>query len=132
MPALWPCLLRYIFSKKCIEKHIVDPIRRPWDSLFARREPYYIIVHLKDGRTIAGMYGQDSLAAAYPMKEQLYLQETWTINTYTGQWSRVGGTKGVLILGDEILCLELLEGSNQDGHGQKTESASKTEPTDKA
>lgn len=115
-PSLWPCAICYIFSIPCINRHVIGPIRRPWDFVFSKREPFYVIIHLKDGRKIAGKYGKKSQASAYPMEEQIYLQETWSIDERTGIWSCTEGTKGVLILGKEILCLEFLEESGGNDH----------------
>lgn len=119
-PALWPCLIRGILCINFVDQHVIAPIRRPWDYLFSRREPYYVIVHLKDGRRIAGKYGKDSQASVYPMEEQIYLQEIWTIDDETGEWNRVEGTKGIIILGKEILCLDLLEGSGENEDEQES------------
>ncbi len=113
-PAIWPCLIHKIVHIPCIAQRVIAPIRRPWDFVFAKREPYYVVVHLKDGRKICGKYGKDSHTSSYPMKEQIYLQETWGVNETTGLWTKVEGTKGILILGEEVLCLDLLEGADSN------------------
>lgn len=68
-PIIWPILLLRLLTWRPITKYFNSPIPKPWDYIFLKRESFWIIVHLKDGRKIGGMYDHDSFASLYPIEE---------------------------------------------------------------
>jgi hypothetical protein len=78
-----------------------------------------MLVHLKDGRTVGGLYDEDSFASSYPESEDLYLQEVWKLNEQGGFIEKVPNTRGLLINYEGIEFIELfekkVEGENTDG-----------------
>ena len=51
--ACWPFLFLRLSTWRPIAKHLLHPIRKPWDYVFGKREPFWIIVHLQNGQKIA-------------------------------------------------------------------------------
>ncbi|TFH47086.1 MAG: hypothetical protein E4G94_00930 [ANME-2 cluster archaeon] len=108
-PILWPFFIIKLFSWKPIANLIVHPIQKPWDYVFGKRQPYWLIVHLKDGRKIGGKFDYKSFASSNPAEEQIYLEEVWKLDE-NGKFSEpVERTKGIIILSAEILSIEFFE-----------------------
>jgi hypothetical protein len=76
-----------------------------WDYLFAKREPYWVVVILKDGARIYGLYGLKSFAGDEPGQRDIYLEATYR-PTDKGEWAPVEDTGGVLITAEQIAVLE--------------------------
>ncbi len=108
-PAIWPFFLVKLSSCKCIAKLIVHPIKKPWDYIFGKKEPYWIIITLKDGRKIGGKYDNKSFSSSYPAEEQIYLEEVWQLNEDGKFLNAIDGSKGILMSGSDILAIEFLK-----------------------
>lgn len=116
-PILWPILLRWLLTSRWLARFVVSPIKRPWDYVFGRREPYWIIVHLKDGRAVGGRYGGSSFASSYPVPEQIYLQEIWHLDDDLRFMHPIQHSKGALFFKDEIRAIEFFEYKATEGKG---------------
>lgn len=108
-PILWPIIYLYLSTQTLIAKHVIHPIQKPWDYVFGKREPFWIIAHLKDGKTIAGKYDTDSFASSYPAEEQIYLEELWHVDKQGRFMKAIERSKGVIISGRDISALEFFE-----------------------
>lgn len=108
-PALWPVLFLKLSSWRPIAKHVIHPIDKPWDYVFAKKEVFWVIVHLKDGRRIGGRFDTDSFASSYPAEEQIYLEEVWKLDEGGRFVEPIERSRGILILGKEILSVEFFE-----------------------
>ena len=78
--ACWPFLFLRLSTWRPIAKHLLHPIRKPWDYVFGKREPFWIIVHLQNGQKIGGRFGIGSFASSDPAHEQIYLEEVWVLD----------------------------------------------------
>lgn len=105
-PAIWPCLFLRISKFNIFKKHFLIPINQPWDKVFSNRISYWVIVYLKNGKTIRGKYATKSAASAYPKERQIYLEEVWTPGKTGGFGKKVNRTQGVIIFESEISHLE--------------------------
>ena len=106
-PIIWPLIIYLVLRSEWIKKFIViHPIKSAWDSFFHKRESYWVIVHLKDGRKIGGKYSKNSFVSSFPRKEEIYLETVWKLNNDGSFESEINGTRGILILGDEIMAIE--------------------------
>jgi hypothetical protein len=105
-PAVWPFVYFQASSWKIFAKHLIHPIPKPWDYVFCKRQSFWVIVHLKDKRRIGGKFDTDSFASSYPAKEQIYLQEVWELGEKGNFVKPIEGSKGIVILGDEIVAVE--------------------------
>jgi len=108
MPLLWPLILLKVSSLNCISKHIIHPIKKPWDFIFGKKEAFWIIVTLKNGTKIGGKYDSKSFASSFPAEEQIYLEEVWRLDESGKFVNAISGSKGILISGGNILAIEFL------------------------
>jgi hypothetical protein len=109
-PAIWSILWVWLIRQKWMAKKIVHPVKRPWDWFFGKKESVWVIVTLKDGRKIGGIYGGSSYVSSYPLPEQIYLEVIWKLDEYGSFLSPVEQTKGVIILGGDISTIEFFKG----------------------
>jgi hypothetical protein len=108
VPVLWPFLILKAFSLPFVAKHVLHPVSKPWDYVFGRKESYWVIVHLKDGKRIGGRFDTNSFASSDPAKEQLYLEEVWKLNEDDAFIAPVERSGGIIISEDNILAVEIL------------------------
>ena len=88
---------------------IINPIPKPWDYVFGKRESYWIIVHFKDGKKIGGRYDTNSFASSYPAEEQIYIEEVWNIDKEGRFKDKVDRSKGVIISKSDVSAIEFFE-----------------------
>ena len=105
-PACWPLLFLRLSSWRPIARHLVNPIRKPWDYVFGKREPFWIIVHLQNGQRIGGRFGVASFASSDPADEQIYLEEAWVLDESGRFVSPVERSRGIIIMKQEIRAVE--------------------------
>lgn len=105
-----PLFLAYLFSKArtwpWVKDMLPHPTGRSWDYYFSQRKTAWVVVTLKDGKSIGGYYGGDSFASSAPEPEQLYLEQSWHINSDGGFDAAKEQTQGVLILSKDIEKIE--------------------------
>jgi hypothetical protein len=106
MPIFWP----WVYVKKVVvhpklARLIVSPNKRPWDFFFSKKEEAWVIVTLKNGRKIGGIYSGNSFASSFPLPEQIYLEKIWKLNKAGEFIEPIERSKGVIIIKD-ILTVE--------------------------
>lgn len=122
-PALWVWLYGLLRTTKRFQAILPHPTGKPWDYVFSQRRRFWIIVSLKDGSRIGGLYDSRSFASSAPAPEQLYLQETWEMNADGGFGRPRVDSAGIMILASDIVTVELfnvIDGGENDG--QKADS----------
>lgn len=119
-PILWALIWRWIRTTQRMQKFLPHPTDRPWDYVFRKRLPYWMIVTFKDGRQVAGRYDSESFASAAPSPEQLYLEQAWVMNTDGGFERMRTDSAGLLVLGSEISTVELFHINPGVKNGDKT------------
>lgn len=108
-PVFWPIALLWVMKWPLLARHIVNPVQKPWDYVFAKRESAWVIVHLKNGGVVGGKFASQSFASSYPAKEQIYIEELWQLDDQRNFTKRIERTKGSIVLGDDILAVEFFE-----------------------
>ena len=99
--------LFYKISKmKWYSKRLLTANNSPWDDVFSKREPYWLIITLKSGRKIAGKYANKSYSSGYPMPKEIYLEEVWKLKKNNTFGKKVNQTHGILITENEISTVE--------------------------
>jgi hypothetical protein len=91
---------------------LLDPSPTGWDAFFDRREPCWILFHLKDddNTAVGGYFGLESSASSYPYKQQAYVQELWRVDQDTYQFlKKVDRTRDGIISAEECRFIELFE-----------------------
>lgn len=81
-------------------------IPQAWDWHFSRQKPYWVVVTLKDGSNIYGLYHSRSFASSDADRRDLYLEAQFQPVADTGDWAPIEDTSGVLIMGDQITAIE--------------------------
>jgi hypothetical protein len=92
-----------------IKKKIINPIPKAWDVFFRKQQPCFMMVHLKNGQIIGGLYAYASAASSYPEKEDLYLQELWELDDEGRFEKPIDGTMGLLVNNDSVDYIELFQ-----------------------
>jgi len=104
-------------------RKLVRPIPAPtlWDSLFTSGVPVnaFIVVEFKDGRFVAGVFGQGAQVYTTPDPQGLYLTQQWTVDEQHGDIiEALPGSKGVMITNTaDIRSIRILVGGSS-GSGQ--------------
>jgi len=90
---------------KCASLRSINPVPTGWDWIFGRTEPCYVLVTLRDGRQIAGFFGEQSMASSDRERKDLYLARALVV-PLEGPWQEVDNSKGVYIEGAQISSIE--------------------------
>jgi hypothetical protein len=105
-PAIWACLYRYLRKLPFAQRFLPHPTDSAWDYVFERKQPWWVIATLTDGRRIAGRYDGKSFTSTAPCPEQIYLEECWHLSEEGGFERPRHDTAGVLLLQAGISTLE--------------------------
>jgi hypothetical protein len=105
-PISWTCAMKKLRGYEFFQRSMPHPTAKPWDYVFQQRKPYWIVLTLKDGKQFAGRYDSASFASSSPAPEQLYLEESWVLNSDGGFKRPRSETAGILILSSEIQTVE--------------------------
>ena len=105
-PVLWVFLLKKLRTTQFFQGTLPHPIGKPWDYVFSQRKHFWVIVSLKDGKRIGGLYDSKSFASSAPEAEQLYLQEAWELNSDGGFERPRSDSAGIMILTPDIVSVE--------------------------
>ena len=106
-PATWPWLWKKWRLTESALKRLPHPTEKPWDHVFNQRKHYWIIATLRDGTKIGGRYADSSFVSCTPAQEQIYLEEVWELNGDGGFERCRAKTCGMIIMGSDLLTLEL-------------------------
>ena len=105
-PIVWAIIFYKISNKKWFSSFLINPTKSAWDSFFSKKESYYVIVNLKNGKKIGGKYGLNSYSSVFPHTNEIYLEEEWELNEKGGFEKAVDQTSGILITENEISTIE--------------------------
>jgi len=125
-PILWPILWCQLTERiGWIRDRIVPPRVSAWDWFFLAstraKSKYWIIVHLKDGRKVAGRYGDYSFVSSSPGRQEIYLDEVWELDETDGAFKhKVPYTRGILLLNDSFTMVEFFAEQGEPPNGQKS------------
>lgn len=109
VPACWPFAYLKLASLPSVARHIANPIQKPWDYIFGKRNPYWIIVHLRNGVRIGGRFDTKSFASSNPADEQIYLEEVWNLDDEGRFIGKVERSRGIIVMQEEIRAVEFFE-----------------------
>lgn len=106
-PITWPVTLKLILRRLAEWNIVLYGYRNAWDDFFLRREPCWIIVHLKDGRRLGGWYGENSYAGLYPNSGHLSLEQLWRLDEQNRFVEPVPQSRGIILRPDDYHFVEL-------------------------
>jgi hypothetical protein len=107
LPILWPILWNKILVLIAKKQKIINPIPKAWDVFFMKRKACFMIVHLKNGQAVGGLYAGDSAASSYPEKADLYLEQIWKLDNEGKFIEPIKGTMGLMVDCDNVEYIEL-------------------------
>lgn len=113
-PVLLAIGWRMLRCTQLFQRILPHPTARPWDFVFRKRVPYWIVVTFKDGKQVAGKYSGKSFSSAAPAPEQLYLEEAWVLNEDGGFERSRTNSAGLLVLGSEVRTVEFFSIKEED------------------
>ena len=112
-PAVIAFLTVKLLASRFVKKHATGLVNRPWDIIFNNEIGACVMVHLKNGNKIIGIYGDRSAISYHPNEEQIFLEEVYKLSE-NGTLTRVPDTKGVIIMGSEIAMIELFDAGEEN------------------
>ena len=65
-PVVLPLLWKRLLGSKLLSRYLQQPFATAWDFYFDRREPVFVLIHLKNGSLVGGVFGPGSYASAFP------------------------------------------------------------------
>lgn len=83
----------------------IHPIPTAWDYKFSRTGPCWVIVTLKNGARVFGLFGTRSFAGDDRSERDIFLEMLFE-PTGTGEWAPVEDTDGIIVKGDQIAAIE--------------------------
>jgi hypothetical protein len=98
----WARGFRHIFG-------LPHPVPKAWDYFFRSGKACWVVVTLKGGRMVGGLYGSNSFASSFPSPEDLYLERLCNM-TPDGQMDGLANlTDGGIIRMENVELVELFE-----------------------
>lgn len=126
-PVVWVGTWKAIRISKFFQQHAPHPTGKPWDYVFSKRKPYWAKVRLKDGTIIGGKYGDRSFASSAPDGEQIYLEETWVLDS-DGAFERAKNQTAGVIVVDDIASIEFRVFDTSRNNGGQSDRGNKRAP----
>lgn len=108
-PILWPAILLHILRRISKRGIILDLFPSAWDYFFGKKQGCWVIVHLKDGRRIGGLFDSESFASSFPREGSIYIQELWQLDASGNFSAKVPQTLGAVFHAGEYSLIELFE-----------------------
>ncbi len=108
LPAFWPFPALWMMRTLQRLDVILIPSRSAWDDVFLRDEPYFVIVHLKDGGRVGGYFGPKSFAGLHPISGHLYLEQLWYMDEQGRFTSPVPDSRGLILRPNDYKYVELM------------------------
>lgn len=106
-PILWASAFVWLRKQDFFTKYAPHPTPKPWDYVFRNDQAYWVVIELRDGEIIGGMYDKGSFASSYPAEEQLYLQQLWEIGEDDEFVRPLERSHGAIISASEIKFIRL-------------------------
>jgi len=93
-------------SARRLKINVIHPMPAAWDRVFAILPEAWVIITLKDGRKVAGWFGEFSSASSDPENRDIFIEKIYELEG--DDWIDVG-PKGALIMANEISTIEFME-----------------------
>lgn len=106
MPVCWTLLFIWITKHSKLKEFVLNPIKGAWDYYFDSRQAGWVIITLKSGKKVGGVFGNKSFASAYPREEQIYLEQEWVLGANDTFIVKKERTNGIWVHGKEIETIE--------------------------
>ncbi|MHB9291197.1 hypothetical protein Holit_00269 [Hollandina sp. SP2] len=105
-PVIWPWMF-WKFSQIPFFKTRLTPTA--WNHYFINAEACFILLHLKAGKLVGGMYRKGSFASSYPEKPDLYISELWQVDEEGHFQIPIENSGGLLVNFEEVAFMEFFK-----------------------
>jgi hypothetical protein len=106
LPVIWPILFNLVAKIPYFRARLTPT---SWDHVFNEREDCFILLHLKNGQMLGGLYSGNSFASSYPEKEDLYLSQLWKIDEEGAFREPIKNSGGLLVNFEEVSFIEIFK-----------------------
>lgn len=97
--------IEWLFAIVKVNK--IHPVPTAWDYYFSKQKESWIIVTLKNGKTIYGKFSNHSFASSDAEERDLYIEKTYNIKEDM-TWVEDDKSNGILIAKGEVETIEFL------------------------
>jgi hypothetical protein len=104
LPVLWPVLVYKITAIRYLRTKMTPAA---WDYFFYRRDDCFLLLHLKNGVLLGGLFSTKSFASSFPEKESLYLSQLWKLDEDGRFKEPLEMSGGLLVNYDEVSFIEI-------------------------
>ncbi|GHU60843.1 hypothetical protein FACS189445_1380 [Spirochaetia bacterium] len=104
LPVIWPILFNLVAKIPYLRARLTPT---SWDHVFNEREDCFILLHMKNGQMLGGLYSGNSFASSYPEKKDLYLSQLWKIDEEGAFKEKVENSGGLLVNFEEVTYIEI-------------------------
>lgn len=116
---IWPFLMAYLLAlgiekewlRRWAKAWGLNPKRiepSAWDYQFRKPDACWLLVRLKDGGEVLGLYQDDSIAGSTDGERDLFIEKQYVL-TANGEWAEKERSRGILIKADQIAWVEFRE-----------------------
>jgi hypothetical protein len=114
-----------ILRWKRLRRWIRHPVPTAWDYHFGKGRAGWVLIRLKSGLLVGGLFGPESFASSYPHRD-LYLQQTWTLDQDGRFLEPVQQSKGVIVSMEDCETLEFFSWDNPEEGSDEQDTGSDT------
>lgn len=82
----------------------IHPVPTGWDYIMPKTQKY-VIITLKNGQDIYGLFSEKSMASSVPTEKDIYLEQIYSLSD-EGDWETIARGEGMWVNGSEILHIE--------------------------
>lgn len=108
-PVVWPFLLVQSLKAKWVIARMQLPFPTGWDFFFHQRRESFVLITLKDGVKIGGLFAPGSYAASFPNHGDIYIRYVYKVDVDGHFLAPVEGTLGLWIRQGEYSYIEFFE-----------------------
>jgi hypothetical protein len=91
----------YVYLRKMLARPgiAMDMEPKPWGWVFNEylQEPVQIVLTLKDGKRVGGLWQDPSYASGYPADEQIFFSEVYSVDETGALIARIPHHRGILV-----------------------------------
>ncbi len=99
---------------------VMHPIPKAWDYFFHQGVPCWVVATMKDGKVIAGLYGNNSFASSFPAEEDIYVERVCMLSAEAKIEGLVTDSIGAIIRMENVALLEFFQVSQPGRPGGAT------------
>lgn len=116
-PVLISLLISYSYGKQWerrvrekIGLRYIDPIPTAWESMLVQKDqPEWVMILLKDGSTVGGIYSSKSYGSTDLAHQDFFLEQVCRLDSDGKSWEFVPHSKGMYIPAEQIVLIEFWE-----------------------